>query len=98
MNRLRIPVLCLALLAVCAILCSAAGQDKAPATEKSAFRYCKENMGTYTGARAYPQRGDYFDTTPAWTSDETCRSYRVLWIDIDNDGDLDLVAAGGEAG
>lgn len=57
MNRLRIPVLCLALLAVCAILCSAAGQDKAPATDKSAFRYCKENMGTYTGARAIHSGG-----------------------------------------
>jgi hypothetical protein len=42
----------------------------------------------------YINHGGVLDTTPSWASDELDYMMDVIWADVDDDGDLDLVGAG----
>jgi hypothetical protein len=52
---------------------------------------CGESYnGIYERQRIYYNHGGVLETTPSWTSLDSTPCYDVEWVDVDNDGDLDL--------
>jgi len=52
---------------------------------------CGESYNSiYERQRIYYNDNGMLETTPSWTSTDSTPCYDVEWVDVDNDGDLDL--------